>query len=177
MHVGIVLTVWPYVRDACFLFVASTYTRDCPGFFLVPLGVCVIHPPSPLFSSSLTLSLSHSLTLSLSQFPFLTHSLPLCKYIHFTILCLPPSPVFFFYSSFLAAFAAPHSLISPQCASSFSNQFYPLSLHLDLTLLVLFPFILARYLLHRNYDYCCNDFIIHMPVLCIHVCIIACMYA
>jgi hypothetical protein len=46
-----------------------------------------------------------------------------------------------------------------------------------LTLLVSFPFILARYILHGNHDYCCNDFIIHMPVLCIHVCIIACMYA
>ena len=167
MHVGIVLTVWPYVRDACFLFVASTFTRYCPGFFLVRLCVCVIHPPSPLFSSSLTLSLS--------QFPFLTHSLPLCKYIHFTILCLPPLP--FSFSIFLTAFAAPHSLISSQCASSFSNQFYPLSLHLDLSLLVSFPFILARYILHGNNDYCCNDFIIHMPVLCIHVCIIACMYA
>jgi hypothetical protein len=88
MHVGIVLTVWPYVRDACFLFVASTYTRYCPGLFLVRLCDCVIHPPSPLFSSSLTLSLS--------EFPLLTHSLPLCKFMHFNILCLPPSPVFLF---------------------------------------------------------------------------------
>jgi hypothetical protein len=128
MHVGIVLTVWPYVRDACFLFVASTYTRYCPGFFLVRLCVCVIHPPSPLFSSSLTLSLS--------EFPFLSHSLPLCKYIYITILCLPPLSRFLFYFS--------HGVRGSSFPHIFSMHMF--FFNLVLSLLVTSGFVLARFI-------------------------------
>jgi hypothetical protein len=103
------------VCAGCVLFVRCINIHALLPWFFFSAIVCLCDSPSvsSLFflshSLNLSISLPHSLsqslnfpsslTLSLSEFPFLSHFLPLCKYIHFTILCLPPSPVFFFYFS------------------------------------------------------------------------------